>query len=107
MMIKIDNVRYAIDSCLFGFANATDPITTPCSTDNACGPLREALEYGNLIPSNETMYSYCNADNNALLGSSGPKCLSCLQTASDEHYLANCKFILSSVSLNETDMWQF
>jgi hypothetical protein len=85
-----DNLRYAFDTCLFGFAEANDPMSTPCSTDSSCGHLQKALQTGDLDPTAST-YGYCSADNNAFLGSFLPKCLECLQNGGDTQYLTNCK----------------
>jgi len=83
-------MRFAIDSCIFEYQNSTDPISTPCSTDTACGPLSEALENGNLDPTTESGYGYCSADENAFLGTFNQECVSCLQ-AGNTKILANCK----------------
>lgn len=90
MYTSPDNMRYAFDTCLFGFVEASDPISTPCSTDSSCGHLQKALETGDLDPTAST-YGYCSADNNAFLGSFLPKCLECLQNGGDAQYLTNCK----------------
>lgn len=87
----LDNLRYTLSSCLFGFANATDAVSTPCSTSESCAHLQEALENDNLDPAAGHPYSYCSADNNAFLGSYHDKCSSCLGSSSDEKYLANCE----------------
>ncbi|RDL35225.1 uncharacterized protein BP5553_07156 [Venustampulla echinocandica] len=83
------NLRYALGSCLFGFANASDAVSTPCSTSTACGPLQKAIENADLVPSNEGTYSYCTADDHAILGSFQPKCTKCLQDSGVEVYLSN------------------
>lgn len=90
------NIRYGLASCVFGFTNVSDAQSTPCSTDTSCGPLQQALENGNLVPNNESTYSYCSADNNALLGSSLGSCISCLQDDSTETYLANFVMVLQA-----------
>ena len=92
--------------CLFGFPNssASDAQTTPCSTDHSCGPLRDSLEDGDLVPANESSYSYCSANSNGLLSSSLSDCISCFQDTEDESYLANCRqplFCLSAFKLDQ------
>jgi len=83
------NVRYAFDTCLFGFANATEPIpNTPCSLEPSCGHLQRALKDGDLDPT-ESTYGYCSADDNAVLGSGLSKCLNCLGDGNDTMYLNN------------------
>lgn len=86
-----DNLRFATDSCLFGFLNASDPVPNPCATSGTCGPLQTALENGNLLLSNESEFSYCSADNSAFLGSYLSKCKECVTQSSNEKYLGNCK----------------
>jgi len=88
---NLDNLRYTISSCLFGFANATDAVSTPCSTSQSCGHLQKALESNDLDPTAGSPYSYCSADNNAFLGSYHDKCTTCLRNSGDEKYLANCE----------------
>ncbi|KAH8821721.1 hypothetical protein F5884DRAFT_100567 [Xylogone sp. PMI_703] len=84
------NLRFALDSCLFNFANTTDQIVdSPCFTDFSCAPLQTALENGNLDADNLSEFSYCTADDNAIMGSSLTACRSCLQETPDEQYLAN------------------
>ncbi|RFU33923.1 hypothetical protein B7463_g2448, partial [Scytalidium lignicola] len=84
------NLRFALDSCLFGFPNTTDQLKdSPCSTSYSCGPLQTALEDGNLVPGNGSEFSYCSADGNAVMGSALSVCRNCLQETPDEQYLAN------------------
>ncbi|KAF4632361.1 hypothetical protein G7Y89_g5766 [Cudoniella acicularis] len=85
----IYNLRYALSSCLFGFANASDAVSTPCSTSTACGPLRNAIENANLVASNEQTYSYCSVDNDAINDSVEPKCTECLRASGNEIILSN------------------
>jgi hypothetical protein len=85
-----DNLRFALDACLFGFQRPTDAVTTPCSMSESCQPLQLAIENGNLVPSNESEYSYCSVDDNAFLGASLNSCRDCLSNTSDEKYLRNC-----------------
>lgn len=83
------NLRFALDTCLFGFQQPSDAVTAPCSMSDSCQPLQLALGDGNLVPSNETEYSYCSTDSNAILGSSLGPCKDCLSNTSDEKYLRN------------------
>jgi hypothetical protein len=94
------NLRYALDSCLFDFSNATDAVSTPCSTDLSCGPLQAALEYDNLSDTGIS-YGYCSADTNAFLGSFLPKCISCLQDSIEESYLSNYLIALQAGCLQQ------
>jgi len=84
------NLRYAFNTCIYAATNASDPISTPCSTDTVCAPLQSALEQGMQDPS--TMggqYQYCSANNNAFVGSNLGICQSCLRENSDVFYLSN------------------
>ncbi|TGO31025.1 hypothetical protein BPAE_0002g01180 [Botrytis paeoniae] len=83
------NIRYTLASCLYGFANATDTIATPCSTSKACGPFQLAIEDGNFITKNETAYGYCLANYNSILSGGTSACKSCLQSGNAESYLSN------------------
>ncbi|KAH6684369.1 hypothetical protein B0J14DRAFT_10593 [Halenospora varia] len=85
----IFNLRYGFDACLFKFSNTTDAISTPCSTDKSCEPLKNALETGDLNQSNENQYGYCTADSNTFRGNFFGKCKECLSQVDDEKYLAN------------------
>ncbi|CAD6439689.1 4bce7d26-6c51-44d3-9306-fb2451ef50d0 [Sclerotinia trifoliorum] len=85
----IYNIRYTLASCLYGFSNVTDTISTPCSTSKACGPLKPAIEDGNFITSNETAYGYCSVNYNSILSSGTSACISCLQAGNTESYLSN------------------
>jgi hypothetical protein len=84
-----DNMRYALSTCLFGFRNNSDSVFTPCSTSTACGPLRVAVGNADLIPENEDTYSFCSADEHAMMGGSELRCKQCLK-GSPETYLGNC-----------------
>ena len=86
-----DNLRYTLDSCLFGFDNASDAKSSVCTTSKSCGPLQTALENGNLVPTNESEYSYCTANGNAFRGSYLRSCESCFKESDDQQYLRNCK----------------
>lgn len=87
----LDNMRFALGTCLFNFRNNTDAVSTPCSTSSSCGPLQGAIEHANLDP-DENPYTFCNADSNSMMGSTLQKCEQCLQGGGTEVYLSNCKF---------------
>ncbi|KAE9374762.1 hypothetical protein N431DRAFT_503544 [Stipitochalara longipes BDJ] len=83
------NLRFALDSCLFGFQQPVDFVPNPCSTSQFCEPLELAIGDGNHTLSNESEYSYCSADSNAILGASLNQCRDCLSNTSGEKYLRN------------------
>lgn len=94
---QLDNMRFALDTCLFGFRNNTDAVSTPCSTSNSCGPLQGAIEHANLDP-DENPYTFCNADGNSMMGGAPQKCEQCLQSGGTEVYLSNCKLHVPSLT---------
>ncbi|KAK3946068.1 hypothetical protein QBC46DRAFT_65220 [Diplogelasinospora grovesii] len=84
------NARYAVAYCVFAFPNATGVGTTPCSTSMACGPLKEAFEYGILTPNNMTDYGYCSAgDGSGSVSTFYEKCGACVSAEGITNYLAN------------------
>ena len=88
-----DNLRFALNTCIYGEANATDPVNTPCSTDLDCGPMQGALQDGMSDPSTAQEYSYCSAYDNSFVGSSLSRCSQCLSTGGDDlFYMSNCMF---------------
>jgi len=71
----------------------------------SCGPLQVAFGNGNLVPSNESEYSYCSAGNDAILGSSLDSCKDCLSSTQDEKYLRNCLYLFSVIpSMSEANI---
>lgn len=88
-----DNLRFALNTCIYGEANATDPVNTPCSTELDCGPMEGALQDGMSDPSTAQEYSYCSAYDNSFVGSSLSRCTQCLSTGGDDlFYMSNCMF---------------
>lgn len=85
-----DNLRYASAVCLYDFPKHRNNSTASCDLEYACSPLQRALESGNLDPSNENEYRYCQADNNTFYGTAIDDCVSCLQSSSS-NYMANCE----------------
>ena len=86
-----DNIRYAFDYCVFGFPDAKDVASTPCSTSTACGELQDALTGDGLRGSDAAGYAYCSADGGAMAGEAVEKCLACVAASDDQDFLANCK----------------
>ncbi|KAI2463770.1 hypothetical protein F4781DRAFT_106080 [Annulohypoxylon bovei var. microspora] len=83
------NLRYSVDVCLYGFPNVTKTISSPCDIDYACRPLKQALETGNLNPSNGTQLDYCTADGGAFSGSQLQDCVQCFRSSSNQFYMSN------------------
>ncbi|OTA90249.1 hypothetical protein M434DRAFT_398126 [Hypoxylon sp. CO27-5] len=82
------NLRYTLDVCLFGFPNATKPVSSPCDIDYGCAPLAEALKYG-LNTNNGTEFGYCTAGNGAFSNSTIETCYQCFRSSADQIYLSN------------------
>ncbi|KAK0728209.1 hypothetical protein B0T26DRAFT_163552 [Lasiosphaeria miniovina] len=80
------NLRFNVDECLFkgGFEEVG-----PCITSTACGPLLDAVEYGNFTTSVGT-YDYCK--NWEMFQE--PKCTGCLQPSG--FYLYNYVTVLEA-----------
>ncbi|KAK3308888.1 uncharacterized protein B0T15DRAFT_121747 [Chaetomium strumarium] len=84
------NLRYTAAYCVFGYPNATDVGSTPCSTSRACGNLQASVEHGIPSPGNTTAYSYCSAGGSAALDSANfDMCIPCLSAMGTTEYLAN------------------
>lgn len=83
-----DNMRYSLSYCIFGFPNATNASTSPCTTSFACGPLSGALEDDILSPQSSAQLDYCSVDN--LTQHTTNPCSSCITAGGDSQYLANC-----------------
>jgi hypothetical protein len=87
-----DNLRYTAAYCVFGYPNATDVGSTPCSTSRACGNLQASVEHGIPNLGDTTAYSYCSAGASAAMDSANfDMCLPCLSAMGTTEYLANCK----------------
>ncbi|KAL2068249.1 hypothetical protein VTL71DRAFT_16347 [Oculimacula yallundae] len=83
------NLRFAFNSCIFGTANTTSSISTPCSTGAVCGHIQKALGDGMGTPLTTGQYSYCTAYDDSFLGSTLDTCRSCLKLNNDAAYLSN------------------
>ncbi|KAK8063430.1 LPXTG-domain-containing protein [Apiospora saccharicola] len=86
-----DNLRYTFDHCIFGFPNATDIESTPCSTSTACGGLENALTGDKLkVKGGLEPYGFCTADGGAMADDATIlKCTSCVSASQDQKNLAN------------------
>lgn len=87
----LDNLKYSFDYCVFGFPNGTGVGSNPCETSMACGPLKTALQYGNLSTT-DSEFGYCEADGRAVTGEFYDSCLNCVSSSGDTQYIANGLF---------------
>ncbi|KAH6854303.1 hypothetical protein B0I37DRAFT_26105 [Chaetomium sp. MPI-CAGE-AT-0009] len=84
------NLRYTTAYCVFGYPNATDVQSSPCTTSTACGRLQAAMEHGIVDPKGTTAYSYCSAgDGDAMDFSHFDTCIPCISALGTTEYLAN------------------
>lgn len=102
-----DNLRFAFNTCIFGTTNASDSLSTPCSSSTVCEPLRKALSDGMGTPLTTSQYSYCSAYDNSFLGSNLDTCRDCLRFNSNAFYLSNCTVHLIYRNDALTDCPQF
>lgn len=90
--VLVDNLRYAVNSCVYGLQNASDPLSSPCSIQTSCGPLVGAFQDGMEAPSLENKYSYCEAFGGSFQGPRLASCQKCLRLTDEQKYMGNCKF---------------
>ncbi|EMR64352.1 putative lpxtg-domain-containing protein [Eutypa lata UCREL1] len=83
-----NNLRYSVDTCVYGFPNDSKRVSSPCDIDTACEPLKKAMETGALDP-NRDQYEYCTTDGDVFSSQSLDPCVQCLSTSSDLSYMAN------------------
>lgn len=88
----IDNLRYALDVCLFDSPKAVNsgPVS-PCASNKSCKNLKDSLTGDDLAPTQNGTWDYCFADNGAFMGSDRATCMQCLRDTQDQTYMANCK----------------
>ncbi|TRX88025.1 hypothetical protein FHL15_011080 [Xylaria flabelliformis] len=88
LTIKLDNVRYSVDVCLFGFPDDSKSISSPCNINWACQPLKTALEAGDLDDTGDQL-GYCAADGNFTTAHHIDDCVKCLASSPSQEHLAN------------------
>ena len=92
LLTALDNLRYAVDVCVFAFANTTSGSSSPCALDQTCGPMKEALEAGNMDPAKANGFEYCTLSD-GVFPSQGSSCSQCLGLSPGRKYLSNCAFL--------------
>lgn len=87
-----DNVRYAFDVCLYSYPDAVESgtVNSPCNIQSSCGSLENAMKTSLLKTNPDNQFDYCEADDSIIKSSSYKECLGCLETTSNQQYLANC-----------------
>jgi hypothetical protein len=101
-----DNLRYAVDTCLFGLndtdvsstSNTTSSgkvINSPCLINSACLPMKDSL----MTTINDPLadpYAYCTANGTKFPSPNLNWCKSCLQASGNQVYLSNCEFVTAA-----------
>jgi len=86
-MRRTDNLRYAIDWCIFGYPDNNNAPSTPC--DSSCLSIQKTLKANMSQPSQNTAaYGYCQ-DGSFMAGVD--LCSSCYALVDNHGYLSNCK----------------
>lgn len=85
---SIDNMRFALNWCLFGTAASTHEPSSIAACDEACQPTKRSLDVNSENSTTPTPYGYCeDLDRIAFTN-----CAMCYAQVSDHAYLSNCKF---------------
>ncbi|KAM0223519.1 hypothetical protein ACHAQD_003158 [Fusarium lateritium] len=97
------NVRYAFDVCLYSYPEPVDSGTTnsPCNIESSCGSLEDALTTSLLKVNTNNQFDYCEAEDSIMESSSYKECIGCLQSTSDQQYLANFLVALRAGCMQE------
>ena len=90
-----DNLRFALDVCLYDSPEADPAIhTSPCASNEGCKNLKSALTGDELAPTQNMTWNYCFRDDGAFMSSNRTTCMQCLRETQDQTYMANCKIAL-------------
>ncbi|KAK5631144.1 hypothetical protein RRF57_006859 [Xylaria bambusicola] len=85
------NIRYSVDVCLFGFPNTTkqsEGISSPCTINWGCQPLKKALEAGDLGSTRDQL-EYCTADGDFASSHNVNDCIKCFASSPNQGYMSN------------------
>ncbi|KAJ2987630.1 hypothetical protein NUW58_g4394 [Xylaria curta] len=82
------NVRYSIDVCLFGFPDASKAVSSPCTINWACQPLKNALQAGGLDATRNQL-EYCTVDGDFTSAHHIGDCVKCLASSPNQRHMAN------------------
>lgn len=86
---SVDNIRYSLDVCLFGFPEAVKGVSSPCTTNWACQPLTTALEAGSLDADRDQL-EYCTTDGNFTTAHHIDDCIKCFASSPNQAHMSNC-----------------
>ncbi|KAI0434757.1 hypothetical protein F5Y09DRAFT_295575 [Xylaria sp. FL1042] len=82
------NIRYSVDVCLFSFPNASDEVSSPCTINWGCQPLKQALEAGSLDATRDQL-EYCTADGDFASSHNVDDCIKCFASSTNQGYMSN------------------
>ncbi|KAI1284692.1 hypothetical protein F5Y07DRAFT_347448 [Xylaria sp. FL0933] len=82
------NIRYSVDVCLFSFPNASDEVSSPCTINWGCQPLKKALEAGSLDATRDQL-EYCTADGDFASSRNVDDCIKCFASSTNQGYMSN------------------
>ncbi|KAI1429606.1 hypothetical protein F5Y12DRAFT_781955 [Xylaria sp. FL1777] len=82
------NIRYSVDVCLFGFPQSSDNVSSPCTINWGCQPLKKALEAGSL-DSTRDQFEYCTADGDFASSHNVNDCIKCFASSPNQGYMSN------------------
>jgi hypothetical protein len=98
----IYNLRFAVNTCIFNATNATDPISTSCEGDDACGPLKESFLDRMQNTKNLTEFGYCRTTSpNYSYLTQMELCSQCIRQNNNTDYLANFMVALKAGCIQE------
>ncbi|CEI39307.1 unnamed protein product [Fusarium venenatum] len=101
----LHNVRYAFDVCLYSYPDSVDSgtINSPCNIETSCGSLEDALTKSLLKSNIENQLDYCEAEDSIIKSVSYKECISCLQSTSNQKFLANFLVALKAGCMQEPE----
>jgi hypothetical protein len=102
----VDNIRYSVDVCLFGFPETVQNVSSPCTINWACQPLKTALEAGSLDASRDQL-EYCTADGNFTTAHHIDDCIQCFASSANQAYMGNCMNRFSVGYVDIANLLQF
>lgn len=98
-MDSSDNMRYALDWCIFGFPTSNDQVlSNPCI--ETCELVATTLETNILTPNASSPYDYCRGGPTFLTNLTS--CAFCQSLVPNRIYVSNCKPSIPSPLLNHT-----
>lgn len=85
---RLDNLRYAFTSCLYGYPHQVANISSPCVV--TCSSLQPALDQNIQNPSAYGFFEWCGSS--AFTDVVATQCHECYNLTANQIYLGNCTF---------------